>query len=191
MNFLFLFFSLSVFVNVEGIGQRRDQFVPIGEGFGQILADADKRSDTKTKPKPRTRTQTRRWITLKRWARLHTRIRIRTRVFDELWFQAVILFPWQESRDCGYETVKGLRKKGWFDNRDSGSEWEDSFFLKQIRLVLKQKLKDFFKTSPQKRLASRFQKKWTSQRTGISSTWPFLRCSGNEKICGYKKVNIW
>ena len=145
MNFLFLFFSLSVFVNVEG--QPRDQFVPIGNGFsGPVRASM---------------------------------------------FQPIILFPYQESRNRGYETVKGLRKKGWFDNRDSGSEWEDSFFLKQIRLVLKQKLKDFFKTSPQKRLASRFQKKWTSQRTGISSTWPFLRCSGNEKICGYKKVNVW
>ena len=34
-----------------------------------------------------------------------------------------------------------LRKRGWFDGRET--EWEDSFFLKQIRLVLRQKFKTF------------------------------------------------
>ena len=80
---------------------------------------------------------------------------------------------------CPTKPSKGLTKRGWFDNRET--EWEDSFFLKQIRLVLIQKLKDFFKSS-QKRLASRFQKKWTSQRTGNSSSWSLLRCSGNWTI---------
>ena len=37
--------------------------------------------------------------------------------------------------------LKGLRKRGWFDSRET--EWEDSFFLKQIRLVLKEKFKTF------------------------------------------------
>ena len=39
--------------------------------------------------------------------------------------------------------LKGLRKRGWFDSRET--EWEDSFFLKQIRLVLKQKFKTLSK----------------------------------------------
>ena len=37
----------------------------------------------------------------------------------------------------------GLRRRGWFDSRNS--EWEDSFFLKQIRLVLREKFKTFSK----------------------------------------------
>ena len=41
------------------------------------------------------------------------------------------------------EPFKELRKRGWFDGRET--EWEDSFFLKQIRLVLIQKFKTFSK----------------------------------------------
>ena len=99
-------------------------------------------------------------------------------------FQQLFWIRWTlpdhlNDRFCPTKPSKGLTKRGWFDNRET--EWEDSFFLKQIRLVLIQKLKDFFKSS-QKRLASRFQKKWTSQRTGNSSSWSLLRCSGNWTI---------
>ena len=41
------------------------------------------------------------------------------------------------------KSMIGLRKRGWFDSRET--EWEDSFFLKQIRLVLKEKFKTFSK----------------------------------------------
>ena len=41
------------------------------------------------------------------------------------------------------KSMIGLTKRGWFDSRET--EWEDSFFLKQIRLVLKEKFKTFSK----------------------------------------------